>query len=324
MATKSKAVKTAAKQKADAAGPKAAAPAKRSKEDAALIEKLQERALLVRLATGRWYGRGTDSNVVSDVREKAKATGDVGTFTKRLMERQHLASIDAVVNDARRYHKEMTLAWGSEFRILSSDLFLDYRATMSDYQSKFEKEVREFLSKFDKLRDAEKIRLGGLYREEDYPSHDGLKSRFYMQTRFESVPDADDFRVRLGGEDIALVKKQIQEQVMEGLQEATVEIWTRVHDLVKKLRDVLKKSDAGVRVALFDNLKEIVTIMPRLNLMGDKHIGEITARITKELLAEDVGAVKDDDHLRAALAKKADSILEAMSEFVAFDDEEKK
>lgn len=280
------------------------------------MARLQERALLVRLATGRWYGRGSDEGVVQQVREDAKATGDVGTFTKRLMERQHLAAIDAVVNDARKYHKAMTLSWSEPFRILSADLYLDYRNTMNEYSSKFEIAVREFLKRFDVLKEGEKKRLGKLYRESDYPSHEGLKARFYISVRFESVPDADDFRVRLGGEDIAEVKKQIQEQVSAGLREATVELWRRLHDLVKKLRDVLASSDAGVRAALFDNLKDIVAIMPRLNLTGDPKLDALTKRVASELLSEDVEAIKEDDSLRADVAKKADSILDAMASFI--------
>lgn len=280
------------------------------------IAKLQERAMLVRLATGRWYGRGADESVVQDAREKAGARGDIGTFTKRLMERQHLAAIDAVVNDARKYHKAMTLSWAEPFRILSADLFLDYRATMAEYESKFETEVRKFLKRFDELKAGEKARLKGLFKESDYPSHDALKKRFYISVRFEAVPDADDFRVRLGGEDIAEVKKQIEEQVTAGLREATVELWRRLHDLVKKLRDVLASSDASVRGALFDHLKEIVAIMPRLNLTGDPKLDALTQRVAKELLAEDVGAIKEDDKLRNDLAKKADSILDAMSSFI--------
>lgn len=272
--------------------------------------------MLVRLAHGRWYGQAADEQVVSDLREKAKATGDVGVFTKRLMERQHLAAINAVVNDARRYHKAMTLPWAEPFRILSADLFMDYRATMAEYESKFEKAVREFLQKFDDLKKQEEKRLGKLYRDSDYPQHDALKARFYVRVRFEAIPDADDFRVRLGGDDIKAVRDQINAEVSANLHEATVEIWKRLHELVKKLRDTLKDSDAGVRGALFSNLKDIVAVMPKLNLTGDKKLEALTARVAKELLAEDVGAVKDDDKLRADIGKKADDILSAMESFI--------
>lgn len=280
------------------------------------MAKLQERAMLVRLSHGRWYGQAADEQVVSEVREKAKATGDVGTFTKRLMERQHLAAINAVVNDARKYHKAMTLPWAEPFRILSADLFLDYRATMADYESKFEKAVREFLQRFDELKESEKKRLGKLYRESDYPSHERLKARFFVKVRFEAIPDADDFRVRLSGEDINTVREQIQAEVSANLREATIEIWKRLHELVKKLRDTLKDSDAGIRGSLFGNLKDIVAVMPKLNLTGDKKLEALTKRVQEELLNEDVAAVKDDEALRKTVAKKADDILDAMESFI--------
>src|SRR5688500_17489287 len=75
----------------------------------ATIGGLQERALLARLSTSRWYGRMTDETITREAKEKHQASGDIGTFTKRLMKREYLADIDRVVNEARRYHKSMTL-----------------------------------------------------------------------------------------------------------------------------------------------------------------------------------------------------------------------
>lgn len=307
---KSNALQMAARQKAKSASDAAA------HLNHASMAKLQERAMLVRLAHGRWYGAAADEQVVAEVRDKANAKGDVGVFTKRLMERQHLAAINAVVNDARKYHRAMTLSWADPFRILSAELFMDYRATMAEYEAKFEKAVREFLMKFDDLKEQEKKRLGKLYREADYPSREVLRSRFYVKLRFEPIPDADDFRVRLGGDDIKVVREQIEQEVASNLREATMEIWKRMQELVKKLSETLKDSDASVRGALFQNLKDIVSIMPKLNLTGDKKLEAITQRVQKELLAEDVEAVKDDDKLRASVAKKADDILDAMSSFI--------
>jgi hypothetical protein len=283
------------------------------------VAKLQERALLVRLATGRWYGQGTDETVTEDVRTRAGAKGDVGTFTKRLMERQHLAAINQVVNDARRYHKGMTAAWADQFKILNAEFFLDYKATMTDYKMKFDKEVRAFLQQWDELVAAEKRRLKGLAKDGDYPSQATLKERFYMEVRYEAIPDADDFRAKLSGEDIEMVRQQMREELAESFREMTVDLWGRLFKLVQKMRDVLASSDAGVRAALFQNLKDVVALMPKLNVAGDKKLEAMTTRITKELLAEDVEAVKDDDALRSQVAAKATSILDAMSSFLGSD-----
>lgn len=289
----------------------------RKERSAEVTGVLRERAMLVRFATGRWYGRGADEEVVSDVRRKHEASGDIGTFTKRFMSREFLAPIDAVVNEARRYHKDRTLAWGDAgSRLLPADLFFEYKKEMTAYEMRFYAAVEGFLARFPELIEVERKRLNGLFKERDYPSMEELKAKFRFHLAIDPLPAAEDFRVDLGEEEMRRIRGDIEQRVEQGMREASHEIWGRLEELVEKVKDRLSDSDAQVRASLFENLKELVAVLPRLNVTNDPSIAAMSERVTRELLTGvDIEEVKDSPKVRTDVAKKADSILAAMKGF---------
>lgn len=278
---------------------------------------LRERAMLARFATSRWYGRGADEEVVSDVRKKHEASGDIGTFTKRFMAREHLAPIDAVVNEARRYHKDRTLAWGDTgARLLAADLFFEYKKEMTAYEMRFYAAVEEFLAKYVELIKLERKRLNGLFKERDYPSLEELRAKFKFGLSIDPLPAAEDFRVDLGEEELRRIRGDIEQRVEQGMREASTEIWGRLEKLVSKVQERLSDNDAQVRESLFENLKELVAVIPRLNVTNDPTIAAMGERVTKDLLKGiDVEEIKDSPKVRSDVAKRADAILGAMKGF---------
>jgi hypothetical protein len=277
---------------------------------------LRERAMLVRFATGRWYGRGADDDVVRDVKHRNNALGDVGTFTKRFMQRDRMASIDQAVNDARKIHKQMTRAWGDfGVRMLPATLFFDYKKEMTACEMRFNAAVEEFISRFDEFKAAEKARLNGLFKDADYPSKEDLRRRYYWKLNIDPIPDAEDFRVDLGAEEMSRVRADIEKEVKVAFEGAITEVWEQLFEQVEKIKERLASSDTQVRSVLFDNLKDLIVLLPKFNVLGDPKLTEMGERITKELLSEDLGALREDEKVRGEVAKKADKILDAMKTF---------
>jgi len=68
-----------------------------------------------------------------------------------------------------------------------------------------------------------KVRLGGLFRSEDYPRVEELRSKFSFETKVMPLPDAGDFRVTLGDEEKERIKRQITAAVEASLQVASRE-----------------------------------------------------------------------------------------------------
>lgn len=278
---------------------------------------LRERAMLVRFSVGRWYGTGADEEVVGELRQKHNSTGDIGTFTKRFMSRDRLAAINQVTNEARRFHKGKTLIWNdSGARVLPAQLFFDYKKEMTAYEMRFNAAVAEFLERYPEFVKEEKKRLNGLFKERDYPSVDYLKARFRWDLAIEAIPSAEDFRIDLGAEEMQRIQHDIEQRVNAALHEAVREVYSTLFEQIEKLKGRLEDADAQVRGTLFENLKEQVMLLPKLNITNDPKLASLGDRIMKDLLAEDVGAVRDDQHVRKQVAKKADDILKSMASMI--------
>jgi len=288
------------------------APAEQQEQDTA--HSLHERAMLVRSTISRWYGTGADEESVAALRSDRLPRGEIGTFTKRFMTRDRLKKVNAVTNEARKFHKSLTLPWGdSGARLLNVTQFFEYKKKMSAYERDFYIAVEEFLAEYPDAILAQKERLGKMWRESDYPSMDVMRSRFRFTVLVEPLPSSDDFRVKLSADEAVEIKKAYEGEMRSRLKGAVQEVFERVQEAVGELQGKLADPDAQVRSTTFEPLRKLVASLPQLNaVVQDPHIAALGNSIARDLLALDPGAVKDDKKVRSDAKKKADSILAAL------------
>lgn len=277
---------------------------------------LRERALLVRFSIGRWYGTGADEQVTSEVKSAAGATGDVGTFTKRFMSKDKLAQINAITSEARKFYKSITLPWADGgYRLLGADAFFEFKREMLTFEARFGAAVDDFLSRYPQYVEQERERLGRLFKDDDYPPADVLRGRYRFSLAIDALPSAEDFRVNLGAEEVERIKAEIEQRVNESVQQATSDIWERMQDAVSGIKE--RVEDNIIRDTLLVPLKELVALMPKLNITNDARLAELAKRAAEELLDIDPEELrgKKAAPVRADVSKKADSLLKAMRSF---------
>jgi hypothetical protein len=172
---------------------------------------------------------------------------------------------------------------------------------------------------FAQLMGDAKVRLGGLFRAEDYPSVAELRAKFSMETRLLPLPDAGDFRVTLGDEEKNRIKRQIAEAVEASLQVGSRELWQRLYESVKRLVDRLaayKATDAGVehpfRDSVVTNLVKLVDILPKLNVTSDPELERMTEEVRSALLV-DPQRLRDSETVRSETARAASGIVDRMT-----------
>ena len=99
--------------------------------------KIQERSMLVDLTIKCWDATKHDKKVSAEV-EQAHAAHDAGRYSKRLIDKAHLADLSNLAGKARQFHYRLTLPWSDKGqRILPSDLFLDYRHGLAGIKAEF-------------------------------------------------------------------------------------------------------------------------------------------------------------------------------------------
>lgn len=284
---------------------------------------IADRAMLVDLDVKGWWGKTTDQSAATAVEAAFATEKGAGYFNKYLMpDEREFKDISTAVYYARLTHKTRTLPWGGrDLRIVLGASFMEYSAEMRKCIGGFEKAVSVFLHNYDRLKFKSKKRLGKLYVEEEFPSIEYLKSRFSMKVQVFPVPTAGDFRCKLVDVEMRRIQRQLQETEQENAQMAMQALWTKFYGMVSKVATKLKDDDAIIRDSLIENLREFCEqSVPGMNLTSDGSLEDVRKKVLQELAKQSSEALREDDGLRAEVAKKAADIQKLMAGFMGQSD----
>lgn len=272
------------------------------------MSHIQTRAMLVNLSVSSWTASKKDNKASESVKSAAAATAKAGWFNKRLVEPDALKAIGQVEGRLRDFHYKHTLPWGDNGdRILSAMAYMDYVDGLRVLHAEFDNEVDKFIANYPQLVQNARKLLGALYEPGDYPGVDSLKSRFEVRTGFTPMPDAADFRVDVGDEAVAEIKKSITDQLGERLRTATRECWIRLDQVVKKMAETLEDPERVFRDSLVENIREAVTLLPKMNLTDDNALNVAIMEV-KACLLQDPDELRKNKRVRADVAAKAREI----------------
>ena len=285
---------------------------------------LSSRAMLCSLSISMWSARKHDPDASQEIALRHGAQADAGRYHKVLLPKAALAEIQKIVSDARQEHYFMTLPWDDNgYRVLPAAAYMDHTEKMRELSNRFMPAVEALACEFGKLVEEAKVRLGGLFRPEDYPAPDGLRSKFSFETKVMPLPDAGDFRVSLGDEEKERIKRQITTAVEASLQVASRDLWFRLYEAVMHLAKRLQAfqvTEEGVehpfRDSVVTNLVKRVNIPPKLNVTADLDLKGLAAQVRASLLV-DPQELRKSESVRTETAKAAAIIAQRMAGYMA-------
>jgi hypothetical protein len=285
---------------------------------------LSSRAMLCSLSISMWCARKHDPDASEEIAMRHGAQADSGRYHKMLLPKQALAEIQKIVSEARQEHYFMTLPWDDNgYRVLPAAVYMDHGEKMRTLSNRFSVAVDTLARQFLTLVDQAKTRLGGLFRESDYPSTAELRAKFSFDTKVLPLPDAGDFRVALGDEEKDRIKRQITAAVEASLQVGTRELWFRLYEAVQHMADRLaayKVTEQGVehpfRDTVVTNLVKLVDVLPKLNITNDAELERLAEQVRTSLLV-DPNSLRKSESARAETAKAAAAIAQHMAGYMA-------
>jgi hypothetical protein len=193
---------------------------------------------------------------------------------------------------------------------------------MRELSNRFTPAVDALAREFGNLVEQAKVRLGGLFRPEDYPAPDELRSKFSFETKVMPLPDAGDFRVTLGEEEKERIKRQIAAAVEASLQVASRDLWQRLYEAVSHLAERLqayKVTEEGIknpfRDSVVTNLVKLVDVLPKLNVTGDPELERLAAQVRASLLV-DPQELRKSESIRSETAKHAAALVQRMQAYM--------
>ncbi len=285
---------------------------------------LSSRAMLCSLSISVWSARKHDPDASEEIAMRHGAQADAGRYHKVLLPKKALADLQKIVSDARQEHYFITLPWDDNgYRVLPAAVYMDHTRKMHAHAERFSIAVEDLSRQFRSLVDQARSRLGGLFREEDYPLPDELRSKFSFETKVMPLPDAGDFRVALGDEEKQRIKRQITAAVEASLQVGSRELWQRLYEAVQHMADRLaayKVTDEGVehpfRDTVVTNLVKLTDVLPKLNVTNDPELERLSDQVRASLLV-DPKELRQSDSVRSDTAKAAADMASRMAGYMA-------
>lgn len=274
---------------------------------------IQNRSMLIDLTIRRWTAVKHDRTVSAEV-DQTHAAKQGGRYNKYLIDKAHLAAIDTIANELRKYHYSRTLPWTDKgHRALPSDLFFEYQQELQRYKQQFQTAVADFVRIYPQLVQDARQRLGTMYRPEDYPQPSELFAMFNITIDIAPVPDANDFRVYVAEEAKAEIRQQITKAVAERQAKMVKDCWARMREVVGRIADQCSKEKPVIRDSLMDNARDLVSVLDALNVTDDPAITAARNDISDRVIVP-LGQLRMAPTVRMRVATAAKEILERIPE----------
>jgi hypothetical protein len=272
--------------------------------------------MLVELNISIWTGRKYDKQVSAEIDVQKHTLARGGNYNKRLFaDEPTFDAIGKFGGNARTYHYHATMPWSdSGVRLLTTPMYFDYSKVISGMESEFYTLVGAFEQDYPNMVARAGAKLGNLFNQTDYPDVDSIRDKFRFSVRYSPVPDVGDWRVDINSEAQQLLKESYSSAYKTNLEQAYSDVWQRTHEALKNMSTKLSGNDKQIfRDTLVSNVTEMVDLLDKFNVTGDKKMREAKVRIQNALLGVTPDALREDADFRLDTKSKVDTLLKDFS-----------
>jgi hypothetical protein len=229
--------------------------------------------------------------------------------------------VQAAERRVRETVTELTLPWLDDgTRILKGSAFIPFTERVNAVTSSFDEAVEAFVAAYPAVKEEARRRLGSAYEESDFSCQSRLRQRFGVKLTFLPIPSGTDFRVELGAEEIAAVRRNAEEALRDTVHDAFLNLLDRLREPVAHMATRLRlmrrngrgKVEHPFRDSLVSNVRSVVQLAPLLNLTDDPRIAALCSEIERSLTGWSPDELRASAHLRNRVADEADAILQRM------------
>jgi hypothetical protein len=284
--------------------------------------------MLATLHRGNWSATKHDKGVTEDAAESHHADiKEAGRYNKQLISRKHLSKVNSKLSVARETHRILTLPWEDDgTRLLSAQGYMHYTQIMRTCRLSVEAAAADFLKNYPEYIKAARLTLGEMFNENDYPSADEVKAKFYLDVEIKPVPEAGDFRTKLADNTVKAIAKDIERRTKDRIEAAVKDVFQRIVDVTGKMSERLnafepkhgEKDSSGLfRDSLIYNVSELADLLPSLNITDDPRLDTLSKQLKADLVEHSPDVLRSDAKLRKQTAMKANKIFQKVSTYLA-------
>jgi TRAP-type mannitol/chloroaromatic compound transport system substrate-binding protein len=186
--------------------------------------------------------------------------------------------------------------------------------TLEKFKEKNNALLDDFLNVFEDAVHKAKKKLGTLFNKDDYPSKDELKRKFDLYYSFAPIADETDLRIKLEKEEVAAIKKNIEDGMQVKIREAHKSIVDRMIKVTQAIHDKMKDKESTFRDSLIDNAKAVREMIPVLNFDNDETINEFNNKL-KKICVKPV-KIRTNVQVRKDVEKESKKLLKKLNEYI--------
>ncbi len=273
-------------------------------------------AVLVELNISVWPASKIDREMTEQVNTGASAVRDASQTKKNLFAGTSLRKdIEKFAARVRLYHNTHTLPWADKGqRLLPTKLFMEYKQTMNNYEQTFEFMCDNFFIEYPRLVAEAPTNLGTMYRAEDYPDLDEVRTKFGFRRAIDPIPESGDFRLDVSANDLQELKAHYEKQHTDRLVDAMKAPWDRLHTMLTGISEKLTDKDGeDEKKRYFDSLitnpLELCELLGKMNVTNDPKLEEARRQLESAMLGANIETIKESAVVRGEVKAKVDAIL---------------
>jgi hypothetical protein len=191
---------------------------------------------------------------------------------------------------------------------------------MNEFNEEIEALVKSFVTIYPTLITAQAMALGDMFKREDYPTANEIMTKFAFRVNYMPVPVAGDFRVDVGNEAQAELKKKLDELAEERITNAMNDIRDRLSTHLKRMSDRLTtdyvQGEAKQRRfhdSLVEGALELCDLTKALNVVGDATLEGARKELEGLLVGVTAQELRKNEAIRQDTKKAVDAILDKFS-----------
>ncbi|MDB6024025.1 MAG: uncharacterized protein JWM68_248 [Verrucomicrobiales bacterium] len=266
-------------------------------------------AALVRLSIGVFSNSRNDPGITQDVRVLHKLSGKAGKWIKYKLPEEALMPIKKFAGECRRRHYDLTLPWEDAYRLLTVASQASYNDQFTGFQKEFNKLVEAFIEEYPNWLAQARIMHSKTFNAADYPTVQGMRESFKFEMEYTPVPNANHFVKSFAEEQVTAMSQDLEARNEQRIAEAVADTWNRMIAPVRAMADKLSSKEGIFRDTLVQNIKDIVELVPALNLTNNPQIVEAAKVIMDQLGSLDVDTLRDNKIVRQEAAEAAKNLV---------------
>ena len=279
-----------------------------------MTDNIFQKGCLVQMSVSKWGGvKKIDKSKIANMVHRTEA--DWVTATKKLVDPESLKPICKISNSARNWLATLSLPFpiaGMVF--IPKNLINEVDQKLSEFQSKYNEAVQDFVQDYNYLRETARSYLDELFNEVDYPIDIAKKFNFTWRFVILDIPNGE--HRLLAPEVYAREQEKFIQTIDEARGMAIEALREEFAQMVERITDRFTQPDTGkpkvFKNATVESFYGFFQTFKDRNIFEDDQLTDLVNRAQAVLKGSSADQIRSNDKLKDSIRSGMSDIEHAM------------